>query len=235
MSTPGNDPLGQAALDFIRTGKDRDIIVESDLCEDDVLSSAYLFRTYDEMPAFEQIALDRASGKILDVGAGAGCHSRELKRRGMDVRAIDTSVGGVECMLKDGIDARLIDFFEVKNESYDTLLFLMNGIGIGGYLETLSRTLLHAKTLLAPGGKILCDSTDLKYLYEDEDGSYWMDLNANYYGEISFNMRYDEHASGWFNWLYVDFESLKQRAEACGFRIELLHEEENQYLAELCL
>lgn len=235
MQTYLKDPLGQAALDFQRTGKDREIIVESDLCEDDVLSSAYLFRNYDEMPKFEQIALDRSVGRILDVGAGAGAHSRELKRRGMDVKAIDTSPGGVQCMCADKIDARLIDFFELKNETYDTLLFLMNGIGIGGHLETLKRTLLHAKSLLAPRGKILCDSTDLKYLYEDEDGTYWMDLNANYYGEISFNMRYDDHVSGWFSWIYVDFESLRNAAEECGFTISLLHEEENQYLAELCL
>lgn len=234
MHPSNNDPLGRAAQDYLRTGIDRDIIVESDLCEDDVLSSAYLFRNYDEMPLLEQMAIDRASGRILDVGAGAGAHSRELKRRGMNVRAIDTSAGGIECMLSEGIDARLLDFFELKDEQYDTLLFLMNGIGIGGHLETLKRTLMHAKSLLAPGGRILCDSTDLKYLYEDDDGSYWMDLNANYYGEICFNMRYEDQSSGWFNWLYVDFESFRKVAEECGFRIELLHEEENQYLAELC-
>jgi hypothetical protein len=138
-------------------------------------------------------------------------------------------------MLRDGIDARLVDFFTLKDESYDTLLFLMNGIGIGGFVETLGRTLQQAKSLLAPGGKILCDSTDLKYLYEDEDGSYWIDLTANYYGEVNFHMRYDGHNSGWFNWLYVDFDTLKKTAESCGFQITLLHEEENQYLAELCL
>jgi len=33
--------------------------------------------------------------------------------------------------------------------------------------------------------------------------------------------------------LYVDFETLKITAEKVGFEVELIHEEDQQYLAEL--
>lgn len=66
----------------------------------------------------------------------------------------------------------------------------MNGLGIAGTLANLEQTLLKAKSLLKPGGQILCDSSDVKFLYEEEDGSYWMDLNAQYYGEFKFKMSY---------------------------------------------
>ena len=90
MSTQ-NDPMGQAILDFEKNGIDQDIIVSSDLCEDDVISSAYLFRSFEDMPQIEQTALSRSSGKILDIGAGAGIHASHLKDQGMDVSCIDIS------------------------------------------------------------------------------------------------------------------------------------------------
>ena len=48
-------------------------------------------------------------------------------------------------------------------------------------------------------------------------------------------MTFNEHDSDWFDWLYVDFNKLKLAAEKCGFTIQKLHEEDNQYLAELTL
>lgn len=227
------DPLGKAITDYFLTGEDRDILVESDVCEEDVLSSAYLFRTYEEMPAFEQMALELAQGKILDIGAGAGAHSMVLKARGADVRSIDVSPGAVETMQKRGLDARLISLFDLHDEKYDTLLFLMNGIGIGGHISELPRTLLQAKSLLTPGGKILFDSTDIRYLYEDDEGGYWIDLHADYYGNVEFRMHYKDEICDWFNWSYIDFHTMQDVAAECGLKVHLLHEEDSQYLAEI--
>lgn len=235
MSQAMNDPIGQAILDFFRSGQNKDIVVKSDISDDDVLSSAYLFRTYDEMSVLEQTAIDLAEGKVLDVGAGAGPHSFELKRRGKDVHAIDISPGAVSVLLERGIPARQINFFDLQGERYDTIFFLMNGIGIGGTLESVRKMLMHSKSLLSKNGKIVCDSTDIRYLFEDEDGSYWIDLNAEYYGEASFLMEYENHSSDWFDWLYVDFETFSSVAEECGFTVNHIFEEEDQYLAELCL
>lgn len=235
MSTTLNDPIGQAILDYARTGLNKDILVQSDVCDDDVLSSAHLFRTYEEMSILEQTAVDLAEGKVLDVGAGAGAHSIELKRRGKDVHAIDISPGAVSTLLARGIPARQINFFDLQGERYDTLLFLMNGIGIGGTLESVRKMLLHAKSLLSKNGKIVCDSTDIRYLFEDEDGSYWIDLNAAYYGEVNFLIEYENHSSGWFDWLYIDFDTFSAIAEECGFTVNHIFEEDDQYLAELCL
>ncbi len=111
----------------------------------------------------------------------------------------------------------------------------MNGLGLAGKLENLESFLAHLKTLLNPGGKILCDSTDILYLYEDEDGSLWVDLNAEYYGNFKFQMSYNDHQTDWFDWLYVDFERLQNTAEKVGFSVELLYDQDNHYLVELKL
>ncbi|MDG1147244.1 MAG: methyltransferase domain-containing protein [Crocinitomicaceae bacterium] len=232
MSTQ-NDPMGQAILDFEKNGIDQDIIVSSDLCEDDVISSAYLFRSFEDMPQIEQTALSRSSGKILDIGAGAGIHASHLKDQGMDVSCIDISPRSISYLKKNGLDARVANFFDLKDEKYDTLLMLMNGIGISGTLSNLENTLLQAKSLLNKGGKILCDSSDIKYLYTDDDGGMWVDLNTIYYGNFKFQMKYNGHETAWFDWLYADFDKLKEAAVKTGFSAQKIMDKNDQYLAEL--
>ncbi len=71
---------------------------------------------------------------------------------------------------------------------------MMNGIGISEKLEALKPFLAKCKSLLSENGQILLDSTDIKYLYEDEDDSVWIDLNSSYYGEFQFQMHYKEES-----------------------------------------
>ncbi len=233
MSAANNDPMGQAILDFATTNKNVDIIVRSEICDDDVIPSEYLFRSYDEMPRIEQIALQKCTGNILDVGAGAGIHAKHLIAQDKSVSCIDISPKAVEHLTNQGIKARQLNFFDLENEAYDTLLMLMNGLGIAGRLANLELTLLKATSLLSEGGKILCDSSDIKYLYEDNEGGYWVDLNAGYYGDFKFQMSYKEHTSEWFEWLYVDLENLTSIAKKVGLSVNLLHEDDGQYLVEL--
>jgi SAM-dependent methyltransferase len=231
----GGDPVGTAILDYAATKKPNDIIVGSDICEDDIIPIEVLFRKMDEMPELEQIALEAAKGKILDVGAGAGVHSLELQDRGYEVFPIEVSDGAVRYMKQVGLNARKINFFDLKEEQYDTILMMMNGIGIAGTLANLEKTLIQAKSLLAEGGKILCDSSDIKYLYEDEDGALWVDLNSEYYGNFRFQMKYKKDKGPWFDWLYVDFDNLFKSAKNVGLKAKRLYENEDHYLAEITL
>lgn len=227
------DVFGDAISDYIEFGEAEDIIVASDLCDDDEIPVAYLFRTGDEMPEIEKIALQHCTGKILDIGAGAGIHSTELLRMKQDVHAIDISPGSVSYMNSIGIPAKIQDFKKLKDEKYDTLLLLMNGIGIAGSLANLESFLEHAVSCLNEGGKIICDSTNVMYLYENEDGSVWMDLNSTYFGDFKFQMKYKNKATDWFDWLYVDYNMMLEKATNVGLDVKVLHENEEHYLVEL--
>jgi 2-polyprenyl-3-methyl-5-hydroxy-6-metoxy-1,4-benzoquinol methylase len=235
MNSLLNDPMGQAILDFATTKKNQDITVVSDICDDDIIPSAYLFRSFEEMPSLEKIALANCKGKILDVGAGAGIHAKFLKEKGFDVSCIDTSPRAIQHAKSIGLDARQQNFFDLSEGEYDTLLFLMNGIGISRNLANLEQTLIHAKSLLSENGRIICDSSDIKSLFEDDEGGTWIDLTSAYYGNFKFQMKYGEHTSDWFEWLYVDFENLKSAAEKAGYEAHLLAQDNDDYLAELRL
>jgi len=228
------DPIGYAIHDYNLTGTAESIIVKSDLCEDDVMPIPYLFRTYEQMPDIEKFALAECQGEILDIGACAGCHSIYLKSQGFKVTAIDISKGACDYLKEAGITSLQIDFMQFQGQQFDTILLLMNGIGLAGSLTELPKTLRHLRSLLNPNGRILCDSTDIRYMYENRDGSVWMDLNANYYGEMNFNMVYKNVETDWFPWLYVDQQKLTACGMNEGFDVEILLEgEHNHYLAEL--
>lgn len=233
--TDNKDPLGQAILDYSKNQNTEDIIVSSDLCEDDVIPVSYLFRSYKEMPKLEQQALALCEGEILDAGAGAGIHTQYLIEQGKSVTAIDISNGAVDYLRSKGVNAKNISFLDLKDCQFDTILMLMNGIGIAGSDERLPSFLAHAKTLLKPGGKIVLDSTDIIYMYEDEDGSLWMDLNTTYYGNFKFQMKYKDAVTDWFEWLYIDQNKLAEIANANGFNFEIVSEEDYTYLAVLKL
>lgn len=228
-----SDPISHAINDYQNGLRDQHIIIHCDIAEDDVMEVDYFFRTPKELPESEKIALGRCGKKVLDVGACVGAHALPLSQKGHLVTAIDTSIGAIEYLASKKVNAEHISFMQFNDEGYDTLLFLMNGIGIAGKLNELDAFLQHCAALLKPGGNIVCDSTDVRYFYEDEDGAVWMDLNSDYFGEFSFQMEYKDTKGEWFKWLYLDYETLERYAQKNGFSCELLHQEGSEFLAEL--
>lgn len=223
-----HDPMGAAIHDYYMRGRASRLRVFSPQFDEDEIPVSTLFRTYAQMPALEQKALDMAQGRILDVGAGAGCHSLVLQERGQHVEAIDISPLSVETMQARGVKSvRQADFFSLV-EQYDTILMLMNGSGIVGRVEHLPRFFQHLARILAPGGQVLMDSSDLRYIFEDEEDNLDWDPQDGYYGEVTFRMQYRSVRGEEFPWLYLDFASLQLYAEAAGFHVDCV-ERGNHY------
>lgn len=227
--------MGAAIYDYHVNGSAETLIVRSSMFEDDEIPVSDLFRTVDEMPELEKIALEEASGAILDVGAGSGCHSLALMKMGKQPVAIDISPLSVHVMKERGVDARLVNLYDESfTDKFDTVLMLMNGTGIIGTLDDMPAFFSRMKQLLNPGGSVLIDSSDLRYLFEEEDGSLMIDLADDYYGQLDYQMQYKDIEGEPFDWLYVDFDTLAFYAEENGFEAELIAEGEHyDYLARL--
>lgn len=208
------DPMGWAIDDFCRNGVAGRLRVFSSMFDEDEMPVEDLFRSFEEMPEVEQSAIRQSQGRVLDVGAGSGCHALVLQDMGLDVTAIDISPRSVEVMKRRGVvDARLVDVYDkTLAEKFDTILMLMNGTGIIGRLGNMQNFFARIDELLTDGGQLLIDSSDLIYLYENEDGSVDVDLNGDYYGEVDFAMQYKNMKGEPFDWLYIDFENLSNCA-----------------------
>jgi SAM-dependent methyltransferase len=196
------------------------------------------FRDPDDFPAAEATALDLCTGTVLDVGAGAGCHALVLQEREVDVRAVDVSPDAVAVMESRGVRRAMIgDFFDpALSGTYDTLLLLMNGIGLVGDLAGLERFFDRARDLLAEGGQVLFDSCDLQAI----DSPRELDRIASrvragrYRGETFQQILYRDLRSAPLAWLYVDPETLGRYATLAGWHCQVVFEDDDGgYLARL--
>ncbi|MBF2707980.1 class I SAM-dependent methyltransferase [Flavobacterium soyangense] len=233
------DLFGKAILDFQTNNSPEDLITETTISEEDEMSVAYLFRSYDEMPNLEQKALQLSKGKILDVGCGAGSHSLSLQNdRNLDVTSIDISANAIQaCTLRGLKKAKVQDVMTLENEKFDTILLLMNGAGMCGRLKNIPNFLLKLKSLLSSGGQILLDSSDIIYMFDDdEDGGKWIPSNDDYYGEIVFNISYKGEKEKPFDWMFIDYNTLQNAAFSNGLQCELIMEGDHyDYLAKLSI
>jgi SAM-dependent methyltransferase len=234
------DLFGRAILDYVTNNSPEDLITETSISEEDEMNIAYLFRSHDEMPLIEQKAMQLSKGLVLDVGCGAGSHSLYLQNEcKLNVQSIDISNKAIEaCKLRGLHNASVQNILDLninKNETlYDTILLLMNGTGIFGTINEIPKYLKQLKKLLSPNGQILIDSSDIIYMFDnDEDGGKWIPSNG-YYGEITFKIKYKNEIENPFPWLYLDYNTLQNAAYANGFKCELIQEGEHfDYLAKL--
>ncbi len=218
------DPMGLAIREYWKTGNTTPIRIYSPMFDEDIMPVETLFRSFADMPKLEQEALNLAKGRTLDVGAGAGCHSLILQEMGIDVTAIDISPFSVVTMRERGVMKALQqDFFTIDSQ-YDTILLLMNGIGVVGKAENLYMLFHLLDHILAPGGQLLFDSSDICYIYEDEDGIIELPDTKEYYGNLTYQLRYKDISGDPFPWSYIDAETVNEAALSHGYRLDILSE-----------
>ncbi|WP_312076197.1 class I SAM-dependent methyltransferase [Chryseobacterium sp.] len=229
------DLMGRAIWDFYHNENPEDLQTETSISELDELPVEYLFRDFEEMNKIEQKALKLAKGKVLDIGAGAGSHSLYLQNeKNLDVTALDISPKAIEvCKLRGIKNAVAENMLSFPGENYDTILLLMNGTGIFQSLNVIDIYLKKLHSLLNKNGQILIDSTDILYMYdEDEDGGYFIPAEG-YYGELDYVVHYKGESENPIKWLYLDFNTLQNAAENNGFKTEMVLQDEDSYLAKL--
>jgi len=226
------DVFGRALRDFYEKGENGSpLILHNSYGDPEEMPLDFFFRDDEEMPILELQALHACKGKVLDVGAGVGSHALLLQAFNIDVVAIDISESAVDIMKERGVKKALLQDIYHYQEKFDTILMLMNGIGLTGTLAGFKDFLIYIKSLLNEGGQVIFDSSDISYLYEDTPKP-----QNQYFGEVSYQYEYQGQQGNWFNWVYVDESTIRDLATDCGWNFELLYEDgEDQYLVRLTL
>ncbi len=229
------DLMGRAIRDYFHKDNPEDLQTETSISELDELPVEYLFRSFEQMNTIEKKALQLSEGKVLDIGAGAGSHSLYLQDgRNLDVTALDISSKSIEvCQLRGIQKAVAQNMLEFSDETFDTILLLMNGTGIFQSLKVIDIYLQKLNSLLNGNGQILIDSTDILYMFDaDEDGGVYIPAEG-YYGELDYIVHYKGESEDPVKWLYLDYNTLQNAAKNNGFKIEKIMQEDDSYLAKL--
>lgn len=231
------DLFGQAILDYQLGNYTENLKTETDISEEDELPLPYLFRTYEQMPDLEQKALSLATGKVLDVGCGAGGHALYLQSKNLEVTSIDISPKAIETCLRRGVKNALVQDVMTMEGKFDTILLLMNGAGMCGRLDKIDAFLQKLKSLLNENGKILTDSSDIIYMFDQNpDGSYDVPILHKYYGEVDYIVRYKGEEEPAFEWMYIDYNTLQNAVLNNGMQCELIAQGNHfDYLAQITI
>ena len=225
------DVFGKALTDFYKTGEADTLWLHNSYDEPEEMPVDFFFRDDEDMPVLELQALQMCTGKVLDIGAGVGSHALILQAFNVDVTAIDISEAAVKIMNDRGVKKVLHQDIFSYTEKFDTILMLMNGIGLTGTLPGFKDFLIKLKTLINPDGQVLFDTSDIAYLYEDLPKP-----QNQYYGEVSYQYEYKGEKGNWFNWLYIDQQTLEEIAKETGWVSEIIFDDdEEQYLVRLVL
>jgi len=227
-----SDPVEMAIEEYYSGYLDTELIVNNNYGKPESYPVKYFFRNEYDMPDIEKYTLSLCRGRILDIGSGTGPHSLLLQRSGMDVTAIDNSQAMASVLLKNGIKKIICDdIFNFQCQNYDTAMLLMNGIGIVGTISMFQTFLKKMELVLHLDGQILFDSTDISYVY----GSRAKKLgNKDYFGEVKFQFQYKLNKGAWFNWLYIDRNTLLDICKTTNWKVQIIFENNNgQYLSRL--
>lgn len=223
------DVFGRALNDYYKNGKADTLWLHNSYGETEEMPIDFFFRDDEDMPVLELQALQMCKGKVLDVGAGVGSHALLLQAFNIDVTAIDVSKTAVTIMKDRGVKKPLLQNIYTFEGKFDTILMLMNGIGLTKTLPGFKEFLIKIKSLLNPGGILLFDSSNVSYLYKDIEKP-----KNKYFGEVSFQYQYNGGKGSWFKWVYIDEETIKITAEEAGYDYELIFDDgEDQFLVKL--
>jgi len=228
-------PFAAAMRQYFAGDASAKIVAHNDFGERDEYSMAYFYREPAEFPPLEQTALELCRGRVLDVGAGAGCHSLALEERGIAVTALEISPELVAIMEARGVSNVYccdVNDFEADHP-FDTILMLMNGLELAGTLVGLEQFLSSIHRLVKADGQILADSTDLRAAYGSGPGRMYRG-DGRYVGEVVMQLEFGGARGAPFPRLYVDPDALAEYAEQHGWDcVVVSHNDAGGYLARL--
>ncbi len=205
--------LGTALWDHHLGAPHRPLVVECDRAADEEMSQALFFLPLAQMAPLDQLALQQARGQVLDVGAGAGRHSLALQDMGHSPTALEADADCARLCMARGVARVEAAPWQTYRPGpvYDTALALMNGAGLAGTFEGLAAYLPWLRDCLAPGGRLLLDTSTVDYLPKPPD-------KARRPDEVWFRFRYGATRTEPFSWLFVAPAELQRQLRRHGFR-----------------
>ena len=229
MLRDDQDAFGRQLQDVL-LGKAGQAMLERDDGEaGSSMSPDAFFAEHAAWAAAERAAFEHVRGRVLDVGCGAGRHSLEAARRGMQPVAIDISPGAVEVSRTRGVqDVRLMSLVDVDERlgQFDTVLMLCGNFGLPGTRDLTLRWLRRLRGLTTRDARIVLDTVD-PYAGNSNDPGWRAYVEANrasgrMAGQVTIRLRYGDRLTPWFDLLLVSADELAELAAEAGWRVAVL-------------
>jgi len=205
-----------------------------------VNDASVYFTARDAWPAYELAAVDAATGRVLDVGCGAGRHVSDLLARGIDATGLEPSPGAATVARERGITVieTTVEALDPASGPFDTFLMLANNLALLGSPEHAPGVLAVLAAAARPGARILgscrgpldTDSPEHKR-YQERNRA-----DGRMPGHLRLRIRDRGLATDWFDYLFLTPDELAGIVVGSPWRlVDVISDGASSYLAELSL
>jgi SAM-dependent methyltransferase len=237
MLKDNQDAFGHEYQDYVSGIAGHEVIERDDGYVDVSGGPQVYFTQYKDWHPIEKKAMRYVSGRVLDIGCGAGRHALYLQGRGHEVLGIDSSPLAVEVCRQRGLrDARLVPITRIgpRLGTFDTVIMLGNNFGLAGSPAGARRLLKRLRGLTSTRGNIIAGTRD-PYLTDDPAHLAYHAANrarGRMSGQIRLRARYRQYATPWFDWLVVSRDELESILEGTGWAVSrYIDSEDSHYMA----
>ncbi len=218
------DPFGEAYKGYISGNREPMVIEREDGYVDTDSLESY-FTSYVDFPARQKKALEKAKGRVLDIGMGVGRVTLHLQKKGLDVVGIDISDLAISIARGRGVKSALkmsacdLDF---PDNRFDTAIALGNNFGLCGSPDMVAAMLVRLRRIISDDGIIIAESIDpvnttlpdhLSYLEENR-------ARGKPPGQVRIRFRYGKAVGAWYDLLLTTPAEMKAISARAGWTID---------------
>ena len=201
------------------------------------LPSLY-FGPPDDLDEWDAWALERATGRVLDVGCGPGRHMAALQARDVDVTGVDPSALLIAICHERGLVALegALPDLPTNLGTFDTLLLLGNNLGLLGSREEAKKTMVGLAAVASPDAQILATTVDPcpDGCVSDHHPYHQANTDAGRLpGQLMLRARYRNLADPWLDYLLIAPRDLEELLSSGPWRLADYYGSEGRYAVRL--
>ncbi len=200
--------------------------------------AARYFASLEDWPEIEKTVLQAVSGRVLDVGCGAGRHATVLTAAGYDVVGVDSSPGAVAVARERGVPAREGSADAIPDDlgGFSSILMLGHNLGLLANPQHARLVLDELARVAEPGARLFGSGRD-PYLTADEEHTRYHHQNraaGRLPGQARIRIRQGRAATPFFDYLFCSESELATLVTASAWSLrDVNHDGTGNYLATL--
>ena len=226
MLTDNQDAYGHLLSDH-HNGKENVEIVEREDGFIDVsrFGPSNYFAQHTDWAEHQKRAIGYATGRVLDIGCGAGRHSLYLQEKGHDALGTDNSPLAIKTCQRRGLkNAAVTSITQLNSKigTFDTILMMGHNFGLVGNYKRAKWLLRRFATMTTNTAKIIAETMD-PYQTEEPCHLAYHQFNRDrgrMSGQLRLRIRYRQYTTPWFDYLFVSKAEMEDILDSTPWKME---------------